>query len=384
MASSRYGMTQKSLSQAYAQVQQAMGAYSFGPPSLGVPTGAIRPGTRVKLSRNSQYYYQAPDVPGVVQSADPMSATVQFDNGYTNIYDSSDLELIKEAKVTTKKEIKPKISLDSVILSKDKKEQIKAAISQVGKEDQIFDEWGFGDVFEKGTAVSMLFWGIPGTGKTLMAEAISETLGMKLAKYGPAEIESSEPGGAERTIKSIFRNCKDQVVLFDECDSLLMSREEVGPIMSQLINTLLSEMETFKGVIIFTTNRMGKLDAALERRLTTKIEFPFPDKESRLMIWKRMIPGKAPLSRDVNLGKLAEYPFAGGNIKNIVLNAVRIAVYQKANKIEQKFFLDSIVREAEALEAFKREYEKNPHQQVVTGMTMGEGKMQIRKGVNGA
>lgn len=224
----------------------------------------------------------------------------------------------------------------------------------------------------------MLFWGVPGTGKTLMAQAISDTLGMKLSKYGPAEIESSEPGGAERTIKDIFRNCNNQVVLFDECDSLLVSREEVGPIMSQMINTLLSEMELFKGVVIFTTNRMGKLDSALERRLTTKIEFPFPDKKARLLIWKRMLPKKAPLNKDVKLKELSEYPFTGGSIKNIVLNTARTAIYLKAKNIKQEFFLDAIVKEAEAIKSFKNEYEKNPHQQQVSGMKMSEGET-IRK-----
>ena len=273
----------------------------------------------------------------------------------------------------------PKVSLDSVIISEQKKQEIRAAISQIDFEDLIFKEWGFGEVFEKGTAISLLFWGIPGTGKTLMAQAIADETGGELKMYGTAEIESMEPGGAERMIKKIFAEAKkktqtgkNKVLLFDECDSLLVSRDEVGSIIGAQVNTLLQELERHTGIVIFTTNRMGKLDAALERRITAKVEFEFPDEKQREEIWKRLIPKAAPIDSDVEFQHLAEYPLAGGNIKNAVLNAARMAAFQKSKTITMEHFKNSIEREAASLQAFAAEYEKQTHSSLV-GYTKGRG-----------
>ncbi|MCB1712827.1 MAG: AAA family ATPase, partial [Candidatus Riesia sp.] len=259
-------------------------------------------GDRVVISESSRYFGQGDTegVPGVIMAYHSCNGiyAVEFANGYRDSYSPGELEPYNEKQSKQAAHV----TLDSVILAKDKKEQIKAAISQEENNDIIFNEWGFGEVFEKGTAISLLFWGIPGTGKTLMAQAIADTLGKTLKVYGPAEIQSSEPGGSERTIKAIFADAKrntDTVILFDECDSLLYDRNEIGPILAQQVNALLSEIETFSGIVIFTTNRMGKLDPALERRITAKVEFPFPDKAERKLIWERLLPKKAPLDKDV-------------------------------------------------------------------------------------
>jgi AAA+ superfamily predicted ATPase len=254
------------------------------------------------------------------------------------------------------------VTLDKVILPSDQKEQIKAALSQIGKEDILFDKWGFGEVFEKGTAVSLLFYGTPGTGKTLTAQLISEELGAELKVYGAAEIQSSEPGGAERMIQQIFREAKklldtgkkQRVILFDECDSLLYDRNKVGVILGAQINALLTAIEHHTGIIIFTTNRLGTLDPALERRIAAKVEFPFPDQEQREAIWGKLLPKKAPLNQDVDVPGLASYPIAGGNIKNAILNAARMTLYKEEATIRMERFVEAIEKEMEAVTKFTK------------------------------
>lgn len=276
---------------------------------------------------------------------------------------------------------KKKVDFNSVIISAEKIRQVESSISQIEKGSKIFDEWGFGEVFEKGTAVSMIFHGIPGTGKTMMAQAIANKLGQELLVIGPAEVETPVPGGAERNIKKFFRIAsaqespddpnaevdertgrpaksslpkKKHVLLFDECDSLITNRGNVGMIIAGQINTLLSELETFDGVVIFTTNRLGNLDAAIERRISAKIEFEFPNEELRKRIWARMIPKNAPLKNDVDFDKLAKFALTGGNIKNCVLNAARMAAFQNLNKIDLQCFLDAIEKEVEGLISFQK------------------------------
>ncbi len=228
-----------------------------------------------------------------------------------------------------KEKPKPKgVSFDDVILSKKKKDQVLEAIEQVNNYDLIFNEWGFGDKIEKGRAVSMLFYGLPGTGKTLISQAIANKLNYKLQIISTAEIESQEPGGAERALKSFFKAAEDDkktVLLFDECDSLVSSREGVGVILGAQINALLTELEKYTGIAIFATNRLGVLDSAFERRLSLKLEFTLPTPKQRLKIWKNMFPEKAPLADDIRWEGLAQAEIAGGHVKNVVLKAARRA-----------------------------------------------------------
>lgn len=253
----------------------------------------------------------------------------------------------KKATKPKPKPIKKTVEFDSVILEDEKKQAVLEALEQLDKHELIFEKWGFAKTLEKGKAVSMLFYGEPGTGKTLLAQAIADKLDKKLKIIGSAEIESSEPGAAERNIKAFFEQTKsDTVLLFDECDSLVYDRQQVGSILAAQVNQLLSSLEKFEGVVIFTTNRLGVLDEAFNRRLSLKLEFLLPDFQQRIKIWKRMFPKEAPLAKDINWNKLAEPEIAGGHIKNAVLRAARTAAAQKLKKGQKKKITQAILSKA--------------------------------------
>ena len=271
---------------------------------------------------------------------------LKFEDGHTASYYDKDLK-----KVTIKP--KAKVTFDSVILEDDKKIAIIDAMNQLDHHDTIFEKWGFGEVFEKGTAISLLFWGPPGTGKTLMAQAIADKIGRELLVIGTAEIESSEPGGAERNIKAFFENGKDKVLLFDECDSLVYSRENVGSILAAQVNQLLASLEKFEGVVVFTTNRLGTLDEAFNRRLSLKVEFSTPTAKQRVDIWKRMFPKKAPLAKDINWDRLASVEVTGGYIKNVVLRAARQTASQKLAEITEAVLVSALKEEVKAMMEFE-------------------------------
>lgn len=248
--------------------------------------------------------------------------------------------------VTPAPKPRAKIKFSSVIMEDGKRDQILEALEQINQGSLIFDKWGFGDVMEKGKGVSMLFWGPPGTGKTLAAQAIADHLKKKLKVVGTADVESSAPGESERNIRKIFAEAKkgNYVLLFDECDSLIYNRAQVGAILGAQINELLSQIERFEGVTLFTTNRLGILDEAMNRRLALKLEFGMPTFEQRVLIWKRMFPEKAPLEKDVNWLKLAKVEIAGGYIKNTVLRAARMAAIQKLPDSKKTITMDHLIK----------------------------------------
>lgn len=269
------------------------------------------------------------------------------------------------------------VRMNDVVLPEEVRESIAAGISQVKNNELIFETWGFDEVFEKGTAIAILMWGPPGTGKTLACQAIANELGMGLQIVQSGEVWSSEPGGAERAVKEFFKAAEksNKLLLFDECDSLIADRNEVGMILGAQINALLSALESFNGVCAFTTNRLGKMDPAFERRVSVKVEFPFPDFEARLAIWHKLIPKAAPIGKDVSFDILAGYPIAGGNIKNVILNSARRAAFLGMKTINMDCFMYSLEKEGESMQKFETAFNDQPKISMLgpsAGVKLGE------------
>lgn len=296
-------------------------------------------------------------------------------------YEATDL---KVAEAPNPKTI---VDFETVILADDKKQQILEALEQINKYDLIFDKWGFGKTIEKGRGASMLFYGPPGTGKTLVCQAIAHKLNKPLLVFSTADIESPMPGEAERNIRKMFKDAKSKkaIVLLDECDSLLYSRQNVGPIMGAQSNELLQQIEKFEGIILFTTNRLGVLDEALNRRIALKLELPMPDHGQRAEIWKRMFPKEAPLAKDVDFHRLAVVEVTGGYIKNAVLRAVRMAAIQEIEdakkKIKMKHLVEAIKQEAQAMIEFEtaREEEKSGAGRIGFDMAVGRTRERVKE-----
>jgi AAA+ superfamily predicted ATPase len=247
-------------------------------------------------------------------------------------------------------------SLSKVVLPAELKEEIIAVINQSSFKTKIFDDWGLGETIEYGRGQTMLFWGQPGTGKTFCARAIADAMSSPLMSVSTAELESSEPGAMERNVKEVFAEAKKNkaVLLLDECDSLVFSRENMGMILGAQINALLTEIEKYEGVLVLSTNRINKLDKALERRISLIVEFPFPTEPQRDLIWQKLMPAKLPLDTDVLTAELAKFEFTGGQIKNVLLGAARLAAHEGKDKVSKDHFFRAASRLAEGTTAFNR------------------------------
>jgi ATP-dependent 26S proteasome regulatory subunit len=62
------------------------------------------------------------------------------------------------------------------------------------------------------------------------------------------------------------------------------------------------------------------LDQAFWRRLRFAVQFPFPTAEQRAAIWQRIFPAETP-TKGLDPLQLAQLNVAGGNIRNIAMNA---------------------------------------------------------------
>ena len=72
------------------------------------------------------------------------------------------------------------------------------------------------------------------------------------------------------------------------------------------------------------TNMKSALDPAFLRRIRFVVNFPFPEVSQRIEIWQRVFPRGTP-TEGLDHNRLAQLNVAGGNIRNIALNAAFLA-----------------------------------------------------------
>ncbi len=134
----------------------------------------------------------------------------------------------------------------------------------------------------------LCLYGPPGTGKTAYGRWVAEQLGVPLLVKRASDLMSPYVGENERNIARAFREAQTEgaVLLMDEVDSFLQDRRgaQRGWEVS-LVNEMLTQMESFPGVFIASTNLMDGLDQAALRRFDLKVKFDFlrPDQAWELL-----------------------------------------------------------------------------------------------------
>jgi AAA+ superfamily predicted ATPase len=124
----------------------------------------------------------------------------------------------------------------------------------------------------------LCLYGPPGTGKTAFARHLARELDRPLMVKRASDILSPYVGVAERNIARMFAQAEDQgaVLVLDEADSLLRDRHGAQRSWEiTQVNEMLTQMETFRGVFIASTNLMDSLDAASMRRFDARIRLGY-------------------------------------------------------------------------------------------------------------
>lgn len=240
---------------------------------------------------------------------------------------------------------------DDIVLPESQLEILKQAVMRVKYKHTVYYKWGFDKKVAYGKGLSMLFAGPPGTGKTMAAQVMAHELHMQTYKIQLSQVVSKYIGETEKNLEKIFKEGRNAncILFFDEMDALFGKRSEVKDSNDRHANIevayLLQQMEEYDGIIIMATNLLQNIDPAFMRRINYIINFPFPDEQVRLSLWKKLLDVNAPLDEDINLEFMAkQFNVSGGNIKNIVVGAAFMAASEESS-INMKHLLKSAVQE---------------------------------------
>lgn len=135
----------------------------------------------------------------------------------------------------------------------------------------------------------MCLYGPPGTGKTAYARWLSDQLDVPLLVKRGSDIISCWLGKTEQNIARAFKEAEQEkaLLLIDEIDSFLQDRRNAQRSWEvTAVNELLTQMESYSGLFIASTNMMGNLDQAALRRFDLKVKFDYlkPDQASYLLV----------------------------------------------------------------------------------------------------
>ena len=226
--------------------------------------------------------------------------------------------------------IEPAASWDELVLPLGQKEILRQIADNVGQRSTVYGRWGLGGRGRRGLGISALFAGASGTGKTMAAEVLAGEMRLDLYRIDLSQVVSKYIGETEKNLARVFDAAEagGAVLLFDEADALFGKRSEVKDSHDRYANIevsyLLQRMEAYRGLAILTTNMKSALDSAFLRRIRFVVQFPFPDAAHRAEIWRAVFPPATP-TEGLDVEKLARLNVAGGNIRNVALNAAFIA-----------------------------------------------------------
>jgi transitional endoplasmic reticulum ATPase len=253
---------------------------------------------------------------------------------YVNMKDF--LEALKEVEPSATREFfveRPNVKLSEVGGLEEIKRTMRTVIEFSLKQPELFEQMKIQP--HKGILLS----GPPGTGKTLLVKAIASESEVNFISVDGPSLFSKWLGQSEKALREIFKKAKQAspaLLFFDEIDALVPKRgvtsqdmDTSGRIVSQFC-ACLDGLEELKGVLVIAaTNRIDRIDPALLRpgRFDFILEFPVPDQQQKLEIFKVHTQGK-PLADDVDLHTLVNSTdsFVGSDIESTCKKAAMFAV----------------------------------------------------------
>ena len=204
--------------------------------------------------------------------------------------------------------------------------------------------------FNKKIGGGILLYGLPGTGKTLFAEAASNEIDALFIPIKCSDIKSKWYGESEKKVKSIFdkaRSSNKAIIFFDEFEAIGSKRNDNNlDGNNDLVPEILAEMQGINKksnsmvLVIAATNRPWAIDSAFLRpgRFDEKIYIPLPDFKARKAMFKIYL-NNLPISKDIDYNYLAKITnnYNGADIKEFCEKLKMIAIKESLKSNVEHF-----------------------------------------------
>ena len=201
------------------------------------------------------------------------------------------------------------VSLDDVAGLEEAKEEINQKVIEPNKHPEIFER------FNKAKGGGILLYGVPGTGKTMLAQAIAHEIDAKFFSVRCSDILSKWVGDAEQNIRNLFAEAKkypNSIIFFDEFEALGTKRDTYSTVMKRVVPELLTQIQGFEKnknnlIVIAATNRPWDIDSAFLRpgRFDRRIYVPLPDEATREAMIRNKLRN-VPVASDLNFEGIVE------------------------------------------------------------------------------
>jgi len=193
----------------------------------------------------------------------------------------------------------------------------------------------------------VILYGVPGTGKTLLAKAVANQTSATFLRVVGSELIQKYLGDGPKLVRELFRVAEEHapsIVFIDENDAIGTKRydsnsggeREIQRTMLELLNQLDGFDSRGDVKVVMATNRIESLDPALIRpgRIDRKIEFPLPDVKTKRRIFN-IHTGRMTLAEDVDLEEfvMSKDDLSGADIKAICTEAGLLALRERRMKV---------------------------------------------------
>jgi len=204
---------------------------------------------------------------------------------------------------------RPTVTMDDIAGEEDVKRQIDDQLVKPHENPELYAR------YKKSMGSGILLYGLPGTGKTMMAKAIANVLNGAFFSVKCSDILSKWVGESEQNIKDLFATARQypvSIIFFDEFEAIGASREDTDKSEKDIVPEILAQMQGFESydnicICIAATNRPWMVDSAFLRpgRFGTHYRVDLPNKEARIQLF-RMKMKDLPVSPDLDYDHLAE------------------------------------------------------------------------------
>ena len=209
-----------------------------------------------------------------------------------------------DEKKDTVKRVKSNVFFDDVVGQENAKKKSKLIYKYL-QDPEKFGPWA---------PKNVLFYGLPGTGKTMMAKALSNELNINLFLIKATSLIGDHVGDAASKIHDLYETASKSapsLIFIDEIDAIALHRsfQSLRGDVSEIVNSLLTEMDGINpndGVVtIAATNNPSSIDFAIRSRFEEEIEFKMPTDEERREILQLNL-NTFPLDYDLDIDKLVK------------------------------------------------------------------------------